>query len=390
MYKNVVMRLSYDIINMNNKNIRGLNMGKYKFNIKELQDKIKYSKELLKGQTSREDKEKIEMSLIAYLSLLDSTSYTKLSNLLNQLTGGKFSQNRYKKYECLTEIVNEVSMNGTDYIDDQYLQFLLQLTNNVAEPYLQNPNYTPMNISDDQMVQVAHSFYANLGDDELNHYFQQIASRPNSIAIISDVRNGNENFRGICNYDFVSNAPYITVTRQNEISDLYVLSHEAVHGIDFLMKPKLYSQTYYGFHETAPYAMEYLMADYLENMGIDKTEVDKMRKEKTDYICGLASQVQFQIKHKLREKGINIKDGYSVEDVRQILDSGLMKNLLEVESGIMAYGFYQQTKLDKQQGLDNLKRFMKSNIPKDRAPDFTHYGLSNTTLLELSTEYKKK
>lgn len=60
--------------------------------------------------------------------------------------------------------------------------------------------------------------------------------------------------------------------------------------------------------------------------------------------------------------------------------------MLEIESGVMAYGFYQQIKYNKQQGITNLKKFMKSNIPKDKAPDFTEYGLTNEVLLELSQQ----
>lgn len=360
---------------------------KYKFSVRELRLKIDKAKELLKTELTSEEKEKVEMSLLAYLSFLNSTSHTKLFNFLDQLTNGNFSQSRYKKYECLTETVNEILLNGTDYIDNQYLHLLLQLTNNVAMPYLENTDYLPMNISDEQMMQVATSFYASLGDSELNTYFQQIASRPNSITITSNMRTGNDNFRGICNYDYINNEPYITVYKTDDMNDLYILSHEVMHGIDFLMKPKLYSETYYGFHETPTYAIEYLIADYLESIGVDKLEVDKMRREKTAYISGLASQTQLQIKHRLREKGIDVKNGYSIDDVKQILDSSIMKNLLEIESGIMAYGFYQQMQIDKHQGLDNLKRFMKSNIPKNKIPDFSQYGLSNEVLLALSEQY---
>ena len=205
-------------------------MSSYKFNVKEIREKVEHSKELLRGELSPEEKEKIQMSLVAYLGLLNSTSNTKLFNFLDQITHGKFSESRFKKYECLTgEISGQYLSGSDDYLDDDYLQFLINLSNNIASPYLESPKFNPINISADQMVQVATSFYQSLGDPEILSNYQRIISKPNSITISEDVRSGDENFRGICNYDHLYNQPYVTVHTSNDIYDFYILKNLEKH-----------------------------------------------------------------------------------------------------------------------------------------------------------------
>ena len=81
--------------------------------------------------------------------------------------------------------------------------------------------------------------------------------------------------------------------------------------------------------------------------------------------------------------------GYTMDDIKSIMDFDLMKMMLEVESSVLAYGFYRQIKENKQQGLLNLEKFMSSNIPKDKVPDFSDYGLSNEVLIKLSQQITK-
>lgn len=62
-----------------------------------------------------------------------------------------------------------------------------------------------------------------------------------------------------------------------------------------------------------------------------------------------------------------------------------MKHLLELESGVIAYGLYQQAKGSKEIGIDNLKQLMKFPLQKDKKPDFSNIGLTNEMILELSS-----
>ena len=361
-------------------------MGNYRFDKQAIKKKIKRAKQLLKTPLTLEEKEKVGKTLAIYLGLLDTTLSVKARNLLDQLTKGKLTKNNFLKTDLFNTIIEQLHLSNSDYMDEEYLDFLLQLMKNISPLYMEKPKYSFMHVSDEQMIQIATSFFSDLGDKEINYYFQQIISKPNLIALVSDARLGNERFLGHCSYDYINNEPYIIAIKENNINDLAIVAHEAFHGIDFLMCPKLSSKTYYGFHEVSPYVCDYLMIDYLERQGIDSNEITKMKEEKQAYFCGLTIQVHYTIRSKLRAIGFDVKTDYSAYDVMQILDLELKNKLLEIQSGIMAYGFYKQILSDKQKGLENLKRFMKSYIPKNKVPDFSQYDLSNETLLNLSQE----
>lgn len=358
-------------------------MEKYKIRAKEIKNKMKQIKELLKRDLSPEEKEIVEVSLVSYLGILNLNSNTQLLNFIDEITNGKSMQYIFRKYDCVTESVIP-NFNRSDYLDDRYLSFLLELIDNIAISYAEEEKFSYIDISEEQMMKMSKLFFESLEDSDISKYYNQIIETPNSIAITPHVRNGYNSIGGMAFFDHLYNKPYITTYKSNNINDFYVLSHEIMHGIDFHMNPKLYSKTYYGFHETSTYAIEYLISDFLEQMGIEKTEIEKLRREKEKYISVLAGQVQLEIRKRLRQNGINVNNGYTIDDIKTILDLDLLKKMLEVESGIMAYGFYQQIIFDKQQGLENLKKFMSSNIPKDRAPEFSSYGLSNEKLIELS------
>ncbi len=67
-------------------------LGKYQISVKETKEKLKYVKELLKSNLSAEDKEKVQISLFSYLSILNASTNVQLTNFLNQITKGKFSK----------------------------------------------------------------------------------------------------------------------------------------------------------------------------------------------------------------------------------------------------------------------------------------------------------
>lgn len=52
----------------------------------------------------------------------------------------------------------------------------------------------------------------------------------------------------------------------------------------------------------------------------------------------------------------------------------------------MAYGLATQIKNDKETGLNNLKNIMSIKLPKDKIPDYSHIGLSNEVLLQISSD----
>ena len=64
----------------------------------------------------------------------------------------------------------------------------------------------------------------------------------------------------------------------------------------------------------------------------------------------------------------------------------IIRNLLELESGIISYGIYKRICMDYNMGLNNLKSIMSTALPKDKKPDFSNIGLPDQALLNLSKE----
>ena len=149
------------------------------------------------------------------------------------------------------------------------------------------------------------------------------------------------------------------------------------------MKKKVPSENYYGFHEVSTYTIDYLFIDYLEENGLDSNEVQILRKQKDNYLHSLATITQTQIKTQLMRKyGFKNSTNPTIEQIREILNPQLKKQLLEIQSGVMAYGLKEQIKENREYGILHLKEFMKSIIPKEQTPDFSYIGLSNYELLQ--------
>ncbi len=148
------------------------------------------------------------------------------------------------------------------------------------------------------------------------------------------------------------------------------------------MRKKLPSENYYGFHEVPTYTIDYLFIDYLESKGFDIQEIQKLNEKKDSYIQRLAKLTQIQIKKALIRNKKYVEP--TIEDIKKVLYPQLIKQLLELQLGVISYGLYNQIESNKIIGLDNLKKFMKKILPRTQIPDFSFIGLENQKLLELS------
>lgn len=359
----------------------------YKNNISDIKKKLEYVKERLRRNISIEEREKLEMSLVAYLGIINSSgtiAETRIGNFLDQITHGRYSENKYKKYSCLSNESLISDFIGKDYLDADYLQFLLDLASNVSKPY-QDFSFNKMSFSEEQLTALALDFYHSLENEEIEKMIQKMLNDKSSINVTSHVRNGNENFRGLTFYDFIFNQPYCTTILKGDIEDATTFTHELMHGVDFYMNPKLYSKNYYGFHETAPKTIDYLFCDYLQSKCVSPQETEKLKQQSKAYVGGLANRALYALRRKLKNNYQSINPNELLpNEVLSVIDIDILKDLLEVESCLISYGLYQQIRSDKQYGMNHLVSFMKMDIPKNKTPDFTNFGLDSNTLLQLS------
>ena len=361
----------------------------YKWNLDEVKKKQQYLLERLKNCPNITEKECIELSLVSNISILSNSGslfHTKFYNFMDRLTKDKFSLSRQSKY---IEMEKRLLFDNASYIDETYLQFLLTLANNIASDIEEETPMYEFNIDDEQMINVSKKFYETLDISQFKQLSMKILSDSSSINITSSSRSGFENFGGITYNDYIFNKSYINVQKTNTLFDFQVLNHEVMHGIDFYTHPKIPSKNYFGFHEIPTYTVDYLFLDFLESIGFDKGQVDILRQRKLNYLSGLAQVTLLQLKTQLiRTKGLKASIAPNIAMIKETITPQILKQLLEIESGLISYGLKRQIEYDKSKGLSNLLTIMNNDIPNNRKPDFTNVGLSDENLLQLSLEYR--
>lgn len=361
------------------------------WSLAEINNKKKEALKRIRSCNNQEEKERLEISLASYINMLENSGtirYTKFYNLMDKVTQGKFTL--LKPSSRLVVKGGEIATKKKDYMDESYLEFLLQIANNVSNTDINvdsenGINFSNMELSNEELVKISKLFYSSLNDKEIYDLAKKILDDPTALNFSDDYMNEYNQAGGITFPDYAFDKVYCTTKRKNTIFDVQANNHEVMHGIDFYMKPKIPTKTYYGFHETSTYAIDYLFIDYLESLDIDKSEVQKLRLQKDAYLVGLANLVTMQVQNELmRKKGLMYIKKHTTKDILEVLNPDIIKNLLEVQSGVIAFGLNNQIRENKDNGLHNLKTFMKNYISKDKRPNFEYIGLSDEKLLELS------
>lgn len=357
------------------------------WNLKDINSKKTYITERLKNCSNPKEKEMLELSLICYLSLLDNSGtlrYTGFYNTMDKITQNRFSERREQDS---AQLEMDLFFKNAPVIDDEYLQFLLNISNNILKTPpvdFDEENITTFETDYESILNVSHNFYRDLGDQEILKKAEKILNDESSINVSKIARRGMADCSGLTFNDYFFGKSYINLTKKNNLFDYQVLNHEVMHGVDFYMQDKVPSENYYGFHEVPTYTIDYLFIDYLEAKGMDINEVQKLRMQKDNYLQELAKLTQAQIKGALiRNKKYNDS---TISSIKEVLNPQLTKQLLELESGVISYGLYTQIQKNKEQGLSNLKSFMKTIIPKTKTPNFSFINLDNQMIMDLSKQ----
>lgn len=357
------------------------------WNLKDINSKKNYITERLKNCSNPKEKEMLELSLICYLSLLDNSGtlrYTGFYNTMDKITQNKFSERREQDS---AQLEMDLFFKNAPVIDDEYLKFLLNISNNISKTPpvdFDEENITTFETDYESILNVSHNFYRDLGDQEILKKAEKILNDESSINVSKIARRGMAECSGLTFNDYFFGKSYINLTKKNNLFDYQVLNHEVMHGVDFYMQDKVPSENYYGFHEVPTYTIDYLFIDYLEEKDMDINEVQKLRMQKDNYLQELAKLTQVQIKRALiRNKKYNDS---TISSIKEVLNPQLIKQLLELESGVISYGLYTQIQTNKEQGLNNLKSFMKTIIPKTKTPNFSFINLDNQAIIDLSKQ----
>ena len=184
----------------------------YKWNLSEIRTKQRYLLERLKNCKDPKEKELIELSLVSNVSILSNSGSilnTRCYNFLDSLTNGKFSLIKHSKY---IEMERKILFHNDSFLDNDYLQFLLNLANNISNDIEEQVPLTKITIRDEDIVKLSKKFYEKLNNPIIEQLAMKILSDPTAINITNITRDGFEDFGGITYNDYVFDKSYINIT----------------------------------------------------------------------------------------------------------------------------------------------------------------------------------
>jgi len=265
------------------------------WDINSLKEKQKYVEERLKNCTDNRERELLQLSLVSYSALLNNSGtfmHTQIPNIIDKITQNQFKS---KKDIEIGKLEHELFFGNEPYLDEQYLEFLLQLCNNVASTDLveiEGLSFEPMEVTYENLINMSKSFYSQLGDSEIYEMAMKVLNDDATLNFSTIPRRSMADCSGLTFNDYIFDKSYCTITKKNNVFDYQILNHEVMHGVDFYMQKKIPSENYYGFHEVPTYTIDYLFIDYLEKMGLPTEQVQLLRKQKDNYLQELAKITQ--------------------------------------------------------------------------------------------------
>ena len=346
----------------------------------EINEKKKYLINRLKGNLDDEEKEKLKITLAGLIELElqnDGLKNIKLYNLI-----GKLSKNYtfVKTNRELNVIYSGLPRFFPSQLNKEYIDYLLKLANNISKINVNYNNHELNNIeiSENDVINISKKFYESLDNEVITEKSNKILNDKSHFGFTNDVsKNMVNNFYGITIPDLIFNKPYISVVKQNNLNEYLTFTHEVMHGIDFYIEPKIFTKIFWGFIEIPTYTIEYLFLDYLEENGFNIEDIKKLRNIYSNYLSNLSNEIL----NRKDELQIKNNDAY-------FIPNDLLKYMLELESHIISKSFYEQIKLSKKEGLDNLVKYMKNPLSKDKVPDFSYIGFDNNHLLKISEDMR--
>ncbi len=369
----------------------------YKWNTSEIEERIRYVKERLNRTHDQKEIEKLNVTLLTYLSMLDNSGtlrYTRYTNIMDKITNDSYVIKRNNETKRME---NSIIASNIGEFDENYINFLLELCKNAVNnrnSYDEYILFTPQEYSNIELVNISKKFYDNLDDSEITEKANIVFNKPQNINFTTLFRTSSKDYNGINYNDYIFKESFITIKKEDTIMDILTTNHEIGHAINFAFNyDKLFENTYGGFAEVPTYTIDYLMLDFMEELGFNQEEINKLRERKENSLYNLAKYTLNMIKGRmLRSNGMEKYNNFTSEDVKNNLRLIERKNLLEIESIYIAKELYNQIKENKEEGLNKLKEFMKKPTNRSDKPDFSSIGITDEMILECSKKnnIKKK
>ncbi|MDD3340730.1 MAG: hypothetical protein PHN72_00810 [Bacilli bacterium] len=367
----------------------------YKWDVDDIRKKKAYILKRLKNVSNPLEEKKLCATLLSYHSILRNSStirYTWFPGILDKITKNISLQMEAKKYYPR---IDNIFSSITPKLTDEYLTFLIKICRNLAEFPVEVRPLTPVSINDEVIIDVSRRFYESLEYDPFIKLSQKITNPDKKfINLESKSPHVSEQRKsiGLNIKDYLFNESYCMVRRENDLYDLVALNHEVMHGIDFQLRPRMVGEEHYGFHEIPTYAIDLVLLDYLDENGIYAEYTDEVRTNKKETTRNLAFKTFYRLQQRIEQtknKRIFLGSDFdcTIADIREILDFSDIKDLLEIESYLIAEMIADRFKINKEMGMQTLKTLLLTPMPSDKTPSFEHIGIYPEEIIKVSETY---
>lgn len=269
-------------------------------------------------------------------------SIVQYNNLINDL--------KLQNYKLLYYLINNNNTINLKYTEEiikhnyniEFIKMLDELLNILNVHQITENDITPFNyieINNEEIKNITKDFYKNLNNELINKININNILNDELLYIKTDsflYNLVNKNFCGGKTYpDIINDISYIIINKKNSINDIYALTHETMHSINFKINKPIYNNHFY---EIIAYTTVYLLNDYLLNNTIYEKLIQNKDKSNTKRI----QNTIYNTKQMLENKEFNINK--LKNNTYDYIDILLLEKILNT---ILPYTIYNKTKENK-------------------------------------------
>ena len=141
-------------------------------------------------------------------------------------------------------------------------------------------------------------------------------------------------------------------------------------------------------NEIPGYTSDFLFLNYLENISFNRTELEKLKKQKIYTIYALINNTFNKIKENYYNMyNLEMTEYSSPEMIRNSLNPYIISSLIEIKSIMVSYGLYLQIYENPSKGFANFKKYMQEGKPIDSGFEFDFIDISNKQIMLIANNF---
>ncbi len=347
-------------------------MARYSWNVNSLIRSLEKIDKLINRET-----DEVELArLLHSYDLVNSAIYSSFLRPsveipLNKIMPEKMSSfiSNGRRYNLLIPYYNAITDNADlfDEVRDKKFAISDQLA-----------SATGAYVTKEQALNVCYQFYQDLDDEMFQHFKNFYDMRFNHLRFVKPKDAKDLDYSGIQHYLYGVNESFVEVVGNNNPDMTCTMIHEAAHVIDNSMNPDNYLSNDF-YYEVISIFMQ-LVFYYKRAGGYDElfyynslvrylNSYDRFAVDAYTYsdIMKAYGDNGYRLTKKFYDR-VYDEHNMSKDDVFEFLNNFLFKDICYPISAAVALCFFNIYKKDEKKGIENLKRFIKTNNRDDYMP----------------------